>query len=189
MNVLRGMRINSAGDQCDRVLGLKGRFCQPRPKAWETDDRGGFDPERVVRQGSQPNRPFRPTSPVGENPGLRPGLTETALQAEEGRLAFDVSRGGLVSTPLFIRSLFVRSFVHCVYTHDVILNARPGRGRHGWYSTFRVGAMCLGAKPRGANPRGSSWKNYVAAAMTCSRSSGDASLVPLHLGYLLQPRK
>src|SRR5262249_43547748 len=30
---------------------------------------------------------------------------------------------------------------------------------------------------------------HVAAACTCSISSGDASRVPRHLGYLLQPRK
>ena len=43
-----------------RVFGLKGRFCQPRPKAWEEALRDRFRPERAIRQvTSLPNRPFR----------------------------------------------------------------------------------------------------------------------------------
>src|SRR4051812_40853464 len=72
------------------VLGLKGRFSKPRPKAWEADGYCGFGPERAIREARDGERPLQ-----GRNRGaattqglrrlrrLRPVLTEPALQAEE----------------------------------------------------------------------------------------------------------
>jgi hypothetical protein len=42
------------------VLGLKGRFCQPRPKAWEKGRPPHVRPEGPVRPGVRANGPFRP---------------------------------------------------------------------------------------------------------------------------------
>ena len=74
-----------AWETCPVFFGLKGRFCQPRPKAWESASHAGFDPERGVH-----HRPFcGRTALTGPMPGhaafrgLRPELTETALQAEK----------------------------------------------------------------------------------------------------------
>ena len=68
------------------VFGLKGRFCQPRAKPWGrvavTDDR----PERAVRHDfaswGRTALTGRRSFPA-PHPGLRPGLTESALQAED----------------------------------------------------------------------------------------------------------
>ena len=66
------------------VFGLKGRFRQPRPKAWAGGQEWECDPERVV-----PILPLRartalsgPMPRLPPFPGLRPGLTEPAFQAE-----------------------------------------------------------------------------------------------------------
>src|SRR5687767_13825690 len=70
---------------CSALRGLKGRFCQPRPKAWESAPTGHVGPVRAVRLApSMVNGPYR-AEPPGDarSPGLRPGLTEAALQGAE----------------------------------------------------------------------------------------------------------
>jgi hypothetical protein len=80
------------------MFGLKGRFCQPRPQAWDMTPREGFGPERALRivaslenvvAGHQLNGPFR-AKPLARRhvPGLRPGLTESAFQAEHTTTIF-----------------------------------------------------------------------------------------------------
>ena len=66
------------------VFGLKGRFCQPRPQAWVgVEKRWAALKVRfagvqfAVESSLQDEWPFDDAFP-----GLRPGLTETALQAE-----------------------------------------------------------------------------------------------------------
>ena len=70
------------------VFGLKGRFRQPRAKPWVGGDnhddalKGRFTViQFAVESSFQDEWLFG-----GTYPGLRPGLTETALQAEEGNL-------------------------------------------------------------------------------------------------------
>src|SRR6266545_3545287 len=72
-----GIKLSSHG-----FVGLKGRFCQPRPQAWEADAQIASAPLGAVRRlvdleerALQPRTWFSPTYP-----GLPPGLTERSLQ-------------------------------------------------------------------------------------------------------------
>ena len=67
------------------AFGLKGRFCQPRAKPWE-----GIIERPFVLKGRFDSKldrgePHLQCGPpfLTANPGLRPGLTESALQAED----------------------------------------------------------------------------------------------------------
>src|ERR1043166_2017284 len=70
---------------CGTVFGLKGSFCQPRPQAWETRQiavstlQGSFKISVWVGRTPLPGPRADDGPPL---PGLRPGLTETAFQAE-----------------------------------------------------------------------------------------------------------
>jgi hypothetical protein len=62
------------GNAVKDFFGLKGRFCQPRPNAWDFGKEWEFDPERVVHilPIHARERPFQgrcPGSSVVINPG------------------------------------------------------------------------------------------------------------------------
>src|SRR5207253_1226859 len=73
-------------DVMPSFVGLKNRFCQPRPKAWEQgQQRQSALKERFGVDETMAKRPFRAGDRLSAtDPSLRLGLTETALQA--GRL-------------------------------------------------------------------------------------------------------
>ena len=57
-------------------FGLKGRFCQPRPKAWAIGVDSGVGPERAVRLATRQMGMIRLSKAHSPNPGLRPELTK-----------------------------------------------------------------------------------------------------------------
>jgi hypothetical protein len=70
--------------RCGWEFGPKGRFTQPRPKAWDSGFTCIHRPEGPVHAGDgMMNGPFRAGAWCAiTNPRLRLGLTESALQAE-----------------------------------------------------------------------------------------------------------
>ena len=78
-------RCDPSGRRRERFFGLKGRFRQPRPKAWEESRRECRGPERAVHGTPRHGEwPFQgQIALLTEIPGLRPRLTESALQDEE----------------------------------------------------------------------------------------------------------
>ena len=66
------------------VFGLKGRFCQPRAQPWDLcwhNEMALKGPFIVLATANVPFRADR--VPAMKFPGLRPGLTEPAFQAED----------------------------------------------------------------------------------------------------------